>query len=477
MTCDTNFSDVVLLLHNDGTNGSTTVVDSSSVGNIATVGGIAALDTSQAKFGPSSLHLPGGNADFISYTVNSGDPLDILPPSSGDFTIEGWFFFTSGVAFTPGQELIEFATSGSVDVFRMDITPSFGAHGIFQLNTNITGWGNLGGNLPNISNNTWHHWAIVRNGGVGKIYLDGNDQGFGSAAWSTAFTTPAGTTAAVGRQTGFGGSYLESWVDDIRITKGLARYTSNFTPPVAAFGGACGPVINTQPQSQTVPLGSAVTFSVSATSSGGPLTYQWYLNAVLIPGATASSYSIPSVALTDNGDSFTVFVSDNNGSLLSSPAVLTISGAGRITPFSDSVVFPMTFGAKLNFVEYTYYPMRPVLGGEDMALAVPNMIINRYKQQPAETRKRGVDFTLFCEPGEIITGIAAPVVAPVTSPPLVVTNVIVDPATQQKFAYDVSGGVDGTEYNVQFDVTFNTLQNTTEEAIFFIALFSEEQFP
>ena len=112
-----------------------------------------------------------------------------------------------------------------------------------------------------------------------------------------------------------------------------------------------------------------------------------------------------------------------------------------------------------------------------MAGAVNDMSIARYKQQPTDTRKRGVDFTLFCEPGEVITGIVVTPIAPVTTPPLVVTNVLIDPATGQRFSYTVSGGVDGIEYVVQFEVTFNTLQDTTETAIFTIALFEEAQFP
>lgn len=83
------------------------------------------------------------------------------------------------------------------------------------------------------------------------------------------------------------------------------------------------PTITTQPVSQIIIKGYAVTFSVVAT--GTPtLTYQWYKNAVLISGATNSSYVIVAVASTDAG-SFTVTVTNGGGTITSSAAVLTVA--------------------------------------------------------------------------------------------------------------------------------------------------------
>ncbi len=113
------------------------------------------------------------------------------------------------------------------------------------------------------------------------------------------------------------------------------------------------------------------------------------------------------------------------------------------------------------------------------------MIINRYKQEPADVRQRGVDFTQFAVPGEILTGVtvtgisAQGVPQAQTSPlvtPLVITNVVIDPVTQLIFAYIVSGGQNGIEYTVQFTTT-TSIQTATLEEIFSVNIMIEDAFP
>jgi glucose/arabinose dehydrogenase len=90
------------------------------------------------------------------------------------------------------------------------------------------------------------------------------------------------------------------------------------------FSGGGAPSITTQPASRTVPIGSSVTFTVSA-SGTAPLGYQWRRNGTNIAGATAASYTIASVAQTDNGARFSVVVSNSVGSATSADAVLTVT--------------------------------------------------------------------------------------------------------------------------------------------------------
>jgi large repetitive protein len=82
-------------------------------------------------------------------------------------------------------------------------------------------------------------------------------------------------------------------------------------------------VINTQPQTQTVCQGSPVTFSVGAIGTG-TLTYQWRYNGAPISGATASSYTISSLALGDAG-AYSVVVTATCGSVTSANAQLTVT--------------------------------------------------------------------------------------------------------------------------------------------------------
>ena len=86
---------------------------------------------------------------------------------------------------------------------------------------------------------------------------------------------------------------------------------------------ATAPSITTHPTSQTVAPGASVTFSVRA-SGPPPLRYQWQRNGVNISGATAQDYTLVAAA-TDNGARFRAAVSNDNGSVLSNEALLTVT--------------------------------------------------------------------------------------------------------------------------------------------------------
>ena len=90
------------------------------------------------------------------------------------------------------------------------------------------------------------------------------------------------------------------------------------------------PGIATQPQSQTVPAGSNVQFSVTASSTPAP-AYQWYFNGNAIVGATTNTFSLASARNADAGD-YTVVVTNSLGSVTSNKATLTISAAPAPTP-------------------------------------------------------------------------------------------------------------------------------------------------
>jgi sugar lactone lactonase YvrE len=91
------------------------------------------------------------------------------------------------------------------------------------------------------------------------------------------------------------------------------------------------PSITSQPISQTVTLGSSVVFISSA--SGTLLSYQWYFNGVLIPGAISSTYTIPST-LASNSGTYTVTVSNSAGTVTSQAAQLSVLNPGRLTNLS-----------------------------------------------------------------------------------------------------------------------------------------------
>jgi hypothetical protein len=97
---------------------------------------------------------------------------------------------------------------------------------------------------------------------------------------------------------------------------------------------APAPIITLQPQSQTVPMGNGVVFSVTAltTNAGAaPLSYVWQTNGVEVAGATGSSISISNLTLADSGLTASVVVSNCAGSVASSVATLTVTPISGIS--------------------------------------------------------------------------------------------------------------------------------------------------
>lgn len=82
------------------------------------------------------------------------------------------------------------------------------------------------------------------------------------------------------------------------------------------------------------------------------------------------------------------------------------------------------------------------------------MILGRYRQQPGERRKRGVDYIDFLEDSEEVTNVTA-TVTPETDPPFVITNIAIDPEEGKEWIYFAEGGVHGDTYEVLFTVTTN----------------------
>jgi hypothetical protein len=193
------------------------ITDAAAKNVLETVDG-AAISTAQSKWGGSAMYFDG-----------SGDWL-INPPSAqnqlgtGDFTVEFWFYSTS---------------SADVGIFNISATSSSGSAGMaITKNTSnqITFWVNgNGGNTVTTSTysiNAWHHVALVRNGSTNTLYVDGV-----SAASNSNTPTWASTPCiGVGRPYNDNtiGAYI-GYINDLRITRGYARYTANFTPPTAAF--------------------------------------------------------------------------------------------------------------------------------------------------------------------------------------------------------------------------------------------------
>jgi hypothetical protein len=93
-------------------------------------------------------------------------------------------------------------------------------------------WGFSISEATAITTGAWHHLALVRSSGVGTGYLDGTS--FGTASLAGTLSTDSSSALSIGGDAAGNGQAIDGYVDEIRISN-VARYTSNFTPPSAAF--------------------------------------------------------------------------------------------------------------------------------------------------------------------------------------------------------------------------------------------------
>lgn len=217
-----------LALNFEGTDAAATAGDfvdiSPSPKTVSTVTGAAQLDTGVTPIsGTGSLLLSGGSAS-IHYAANAGFDFGTGGVGTGDFCLELWWRPT---AVGATQQLLTYTnptvpsgsdyafgiyqhTSGKIYAFVQNGTSNFGA-----LNT-----------TTNLTANTWNHIAYVRSNGVCSLYLNGVAEG-GTANALVAINTPASRILQIGTQAA--ANYATGSIDGVRITKGSARYTSNFS--------------------------------------------------------------------------------------------------------------------------------------------------------------------------------------------------------------------------------------------------------
>jgi hypothetical protein len=211
----------VLLMHFDGTDGSTTFTD--EYGHTVTPSGNAQIDTAQSKFGGAS-GLFDGSGDYLS-TTDSDD----WSFGSGDFTVEGWIRPST---VSVRQEILAQRndTLSPNDFWAVSLTSS-GTIRTFAIAGGAAVTDRTGTTV--LSTNTWYHVAIVRLSGSVQIYVEG--VGNASGGTNGAGAWPNSTSALYfGVGDNAGSNAYSGHMDEWRITK-EARYTANFTPPSAAF--------------------------------------------------------------------------------------------------------------------------------------------------------------------------------------------------------------------------------------------------
>lgn len=209
------FSSISLLLHGNGTNGGTTFPDSSNVNGSVTYAGGIQTSTAQIKMGSASL-LFNGTSGYLSVPANTA-----LVLGTDDFTIEAWVYPTS-------FSTIRVITGNSSAAAETNITLAINANGTVYVASYYTIWITSSSAL---SLNTWSHVACVRSGSTMTLYINGVS--VGSATHSNNLS--GNLIWIVGRDPSAGQRYFSGHIDELCVTKGVARYTSAFSPPTNEF--------------------------------------------------------------------------------------------------------------------------------------------------------------------------------------------------------------------------------------------------
>lgn len=202
-------------LHIKGTGAS--IIDKSQVSNLNLVGNTTG-STTQVKFGSSKSMYFDGTGDYLTVS-NVGSQLSM---GSGDFTAETWVYFNSLPSAGAAWNLLFALRDGSNNGIALYVdgpTPHLEPYTSTLQATGST----------TLSTGQWYHIAVVRNSGVIYGYVNGNQD------FSYSYSTSVGDVDGY-----FGGNGTQDcngYFEDIRVTKGLARYTANFTPPTASLEG------------------------------------------------------------------------------------------------------------------------------------------------------------------------------------------------------------------------------------------------
>jgi hypothetical protein len=213
---DSNSSSIVLALPMDGTNNGTTFTDESATikgsGSAKTLtrNGDTKTVTSQSKFYGSSGSFDG-TGDYLSHGANTDFAF-----GTGDLTVELWVYFNS----LPGSGvagLVDTGTSINANRFSVVVYPNGATY--VDSNVNL-----IVGTAGKITTGKWIHLAVCRSGTNATLYINGV-----ADKTSTVSTDFSNDLLRVGAT--IDNLYLNGYIQDLRIYKGVAKYTGNFNPP------------------------------------------------------------------------------------------------------------------------------------------------------------------------------------------------------------------------------------------------------
>ena len=184
--------------------------------------GDAKVSTAQYKYGSGSMYFDGTGDYIPAYSPN------LFVFGTGDFTAEAWVYPTS----FPAEAAI-ITTAHPTDTHGFTINVGTSGNIIFALGSGTGSWTVLAtSDAGTLTTNSWQHIALTRSGNVFRIFINGTQT---YTVTNSLSLTNVNNRLTVGGRTVGGGQYFNGYIDDVRVTRNFARYTSNFSPAASAF--------------------------------------------------------------------------------------------------------------------------------------------------------------------------------------------------------------------------------------------------
>ena len=285
-TGDVYYPQTSLLMHFNGTNGSTTMTDNSKNNATVTATNGAAISTAQSKFGGTSLLLDGTD-DYLQVPYSTINNLG----TGENWTVELWINMPSIPA--AAMDVIGASNGGGAVpkwhlAVNMNTSFTYSANkvGFYTYVAGADRWINVNYTW---SAGVWYNITAVYDSVNTTLYVNGVSVG------SLAYNAGSSTNGIRIGSDGEGYKYLAGYIDEVRITKGIARYTGNFTPSTTQFLDSTGDA-----NSNVVVNSTATGFAIGTGGiNGAQLAKAWVNFDGIGTVSIRDSYSVSSI--TDLG--------------------------------------------------------------------------------------------------------------------------------------------------------------------------------